>query len=820
MWHLERANRRLPVRWYSLLGVILVPILIAAGVLGATWNADARLRKVEAAVVNLDEAVTIKGQIVPLGRQLTAALVDRQKEQNFTWVLADEKHAQDGLASGRFAAVVTIPKDFSAAATSFSANKADQTRQATITIAPSQITGIADSVLAQVIARSAVDTLNRTLTASYLENVYIGFNDTGKQLLTVSDAARQLADGSTKLSNGVGDAAKGTGDLAAGLNTLATKGTELKNGAGQISSGAHQLAGGLNTMKTKTAGLPGGTRQLSDGAAKYAAGVRQYAGGVIQVAAGSEKLAAGTKQYATGVNQYVDGTNQLLGGIGGLVAALPDLVSGLKSLATGANQVAGGADGLAAGATQLSNGVGAYRGAMGQIAQGKSGGQTIPCPAQLKATAGGCDGFYAGLAYAGGAAVQGSADLVTGASGLATGASQVAGGARGVASGAQTIVTGLGPLSQGGADKLPGAVSQLKTAGAKLKAGSAQVSSGTSALASGLRKLSGPADGKGGKDGNSKQIIAGAAGLASGAKKIADGMPALVSGIGQAAAGADKLATGANTYANGVGAYVNGVAAASSGASQLKSGLDQLGSGGKELASGAGKLADGLAKGAKQVPNYSESDRKTLSDAVSSPIQTDNLDRIVDPAVAWVSLLLVIALWLGALATYALVQAVRSDAVLSSASSTRLLLASLMPGLAIAAAQVVSVGAFGALVLGLPFAKAAAVVALLLVVGVVFVAVNHALTAWFRGAGRVASVVFAVVTAASALTYAAPGWLDAIRPFSPLSPALDAVRAVITDGPGLGGSLITLAGWLACSLAASAAATMRSRRATLATLPV
>ena len=75
-------------KWKILTALILLPVLVAGGFLWGTWNASDRLHKVEAAVVNLDEAVTIDGQIIPLGRQLSANLVDGERAENFTWVLA------------------------------------------------------------------------------------------------------------------------------------------------------------------------------------------------------------------------------------------------------------------------------------------------------------------------------------------------------------------------------------------------------------------------------------------------------------------------------------------------------------------------------------------------------------------------------------------------------------------------------------------------------------------------------------------------------------------------------------------------------------
>ena len=125
---LERAGGERRIGLWSVLGVILVPLVLAGGFLWATWDSDTRLGRVEAAVVNEDEPVTIDGQLVPLGRQLAGGLVDSDEDRNFSWVLTDGADATEGLASGRYAAVVRIPSDFSARATSFAENEAEQAR--------------------------------------------------------------------------------------------------------------------------------------------------------------------------------------------------------------------------------------------------------------------------------------------------------------------------------------------------------------------------------------------------------------------------------------------------------------------------------------------------------------------------------------------------------------------------------------------------------------------------------------------------------------------------------------------------------------------
>lgn len=118
--HIERARSRRPVTWLTLIGVLLLPVLIGGILVAALYNPAERLDNMNAAIVNQDEPVTIDDQLVPLGRQLTAGLVEGSDEiaSNLNWTLSNPDDAAAGLADGTYQAVVTIPENFSAAATS------------------------------------------------------------------------------------------------------------------------------------------------------------------------------------------------------------------------------------------------------------------------------------------------------------------------------------------------------------------------------------------------------------------------------------------------------------------------------------------------------------------------------------------------------------------------------------------------------------------------------------------------------------------------------------------------------------------------------
>ena len=93
--HIERARTRRPITWLTLIGVLLLPVLIGGILVAALYNPAERLDNMSAAIVNEDEPVTIDDQLVPLGRQLTAGLVEGSDEiaSNLDWTISNADDA-------------------------------------------------------------------------------------------------------------------------------------------------------------------------------------------------------------------------------------------------------------------------------------------------------------------------------------------------------------------------------------------------------------------------------------------------------------------------------------------------------------------------------------------------------------------------------------------------------------------------------------------------------------------------------------------------------------------------------------------------------
>jgi putative membrane protein len=716
-------------RLWTLLGLLLVPLVVAGGFLWATWDFDSRLERVEAAVVNKDEPVRLEGQLVPLGRQLAGGLVEGPDEENFRWTLTDDEDAADGLAAGRYAAVVTIPADFSARATSFSENDADTAERATMEVQTSDVSGIADPVVGRAVTAAATRVLNTELTEQYLNGIYLGFNTLNKQFGTLADGAEKLADGA--------------GDLSDGLSQTATGGRELASGLGQLDTGADQLATGASE-------LDAGVGQFSTGLGQLSTGVTRTANGADDLADGTDDLAAGARRLGRGADQLADGADDLAGGVGALRNGTTEQPGGTKAYAAGVRQFAGGLE-------QYSNQLAAYANQTdAQLAQ------IVPCPAELPEAS--CPVFYAGLRAGTSVGAQGLADR-GGQPGLLTSADQLADGAAGIDSGVGKLQTGATTYAKG--------VDTFATGVDGLATGAGRVAKGTDQLASGLDQL------------------------ATGARQSASGARALATGTSQLSTGAAQLADGTGQSADGAG--------------QLADGLTRLSTGSKGLADGTRKFADGIAEGRKEVPTYTESERDRLSGVVSAPVTVPASDGASYSDIATTTLLVVLALWLGGLAAFVVLRPVTPRVLASMKPSWRLAFEALGPAAVIGAVQAVVLSVVLQRLLDLSAGQTAALLPFAVLTAVTFAAVNQALVAALGGLGRFLSVLAAVVVTAGALTAAAPALFGTAAPYLPLTPALQGVRALVSDGGGVGPAIGVLVGWLLLGISVSVLSVARRR---------
>ena len=379
---LESATGTRRVRWYSALALVLAPLLLASIVLVAVANANERLSDVSAAIVNNDDGAEIDGQTVPLGRQLSAGLVEGSDNEagigNYNWVLTDAEDAEEGLAAGRYAAVVTIPEDFSAKATSFS--DAATAESAVVNVETSEKARIADGAIGNYITSTAAEVFGASLSEGFIDGILVGFNTLNEQLGTAADGAVELADGTTQLADGLDQLADGTQASADGSQELSTGVSAYMSGVSKLASGLKQLSSGTKKLPAQVSGIATGMRGVADGVGGISqlaqaqpdmtlaeldaflvsngSSLAQLAGGADQLATGTSQLASGLKKITGGISASASGADQLASNGSALTNGVGQLADGLDQLAAGTEQSASGAQKLADGTTELADGLG------------------------------------------------------------------------------------------------------------------------------------------------------------------------------------------------------------------------------------------------------------------------------------------------------------------------------------------------------------------------------------------------------------------------------------------------------------------------------
>ena len=463
--------------------------------------------------------------------------------------------------------------------------------------------------------------------------------------------------------------------------------------------------------------------------------------------------------------------------------------------------------------------------------------------------------------------------LADGANGLASGMQQAATGMTAVDSGAQQLSGGMQQLAQS-TPPIVQAASGLSTA-AGVTSGAAQLlSDGTSALATtqhdaqqkqigldaGIAALQAdlpslsPAQAAARLDALKTQSAAVATDGASVGDSLniaAVGAGAVNVGAGIVSQGTAALAAGLPELSKAIDGAADGAAQLASGTSQLSTGSTQLASGAGTLASGAGALATGLGDAATAVPSYTAAEQKKLSTVVGAPVTTivTHSGMVADAAAAAgsraagsgssaaagsqasavdstgaptafgaiASVMVPLALWVGAFALYLVLSPFDPRALGTAASTWRIARQTLVPSIALGGIQAIIV-LLGLGMLGVNPAHRAASALFVLLLSVAFVCVHNGLISLFGRAGRMLSLAFISlqVVAAGVLVPAAfsPSWFAAISSVLPLSAAVQGMQTLLMDqdaGAAIGATVMLLA-TAAVGVALTGIAVSRARR--------
>lgn len=451
--------------WMKTTALVLAPLLMAGLLMWGLWDPSSRLPQITAAVVNNDKGATVDGENVPYGRELANELITNGPG-GITWELTDTAGATAGTDDGTYAAVVTIPEDFSdrAMSTVTTPTRAEQAR-IDVALAPTNRPG--DDLILQTVNDAAVAAFNRSNAKLHLDNVYIAFGDIHHQLTDASTGASQLADGAGQSATGAGELATGAGELSTGASQLSTGASDLKTGTGELSTGAATLLEGLQQLSTGATTAKDGAISLADGASTLATGSSDLHTNLVDLTGGVDLAATSTAGAATQLDQLAPVLAQLQGLESCDFTTDPECVT---QLLTALEQLPD-EDALTQFATNIYTANAALN---GDPANG------VPT--------GAAEGLHL--------ATDGAKDVTDGASTLSTGATDLTAGLTDLETGAQSAVTGATELNTGasqvatGANDLASGASELNTGAGDLSTGAGDLAEGTQQVADGAAELS------------------------------------------------------------------------------------------------------------------------------------------------------------------------------------------------------------------------------------------------------------------------------------------------------------------------------------------
>lgn len=763
----ERINPGKHVTWRTVVGILLVPLAIGGLLVWGLWSPVDRLDTVKAAVVNNDKAVQVGGQSVMLGRQLVSGLVTGRTglEAADATAGAPVADVSGSTTAQNFTWVITDASDAAA-------GLADGSYTAAVTI-PEGFSAAATSTASADTAHQATIDVQVSPKSKVLDTV-------------VSDVVVQTA---TKTLN-TALTENYLKNIYVGFGTLGSKLGEAATGATSLADGQSKLAAGAKDLSTGTTSLASGVGQVASGTQSLSAGVGQLATGSSSLAGGVSSLASGATSLSGGVGQLSSGAKALSDGLGPLSTNLATASTGLTTLSGGATQLTDGLGKAAAGSEKLGD-------AAAKGAQAAAGADTAAktVAGNLAALAKACPAA-AGEAYC--AQVKALADGVGSTSSSPPSLLYLTGASAQAAAGVS------GGLTGGDAALVP-ALKQLASGGAQLSGGLTQASQGVGTISGYLT-----------------QSAQGASQLATGAASAATGAKQLAGGASSAATGASQLASGAASASSGSQQLAQGATSAADGATKLADGATSLASGAEQAGTGTSQLADGLHQAAGGVPGYPKDQSASLAKVVATPVVTSSGGETASGigagfgfGYAQTALFAIVALWAGALAAYLILRPFPSRSALTTESSLRLAVTSYLPGLAIGVAEgVIATIALG-LSLDLSFAQWAGTLAVTVVAGAAFMALNQGLAAMFGGFGRLVSLFIAVVGLAAGLISTVPGVLTTIDGYLPISSAVAGLQLVAHDSFALGGTLFALVLWLLLGIGLSLAAVARLRFAPL-----
>ena len=242
----------------SMAVISFIPIMYSGFFLGSIWDPYGQVKNLPVAFVNEDKGAQLNGQTVNIGQSVEQKL---KSNHDLGWEFVNKQQADDGVNSGHFYAVVTVPTDFSAKAASITAA---QPQQAVIRYTTTPAKNYIGSLVSNQAAEKVKTSVAEQITQAYAKGVLENIGKLGDGLETAAGGAATLHGGLTQLQAGAQTYAGGVKQLAVNQRMMANGLARLGDGSRQLQAGLGQLSNGLPS-ESQVAQLTNGMKQLQAG---------------------------------------------------------------------------------------------------------------------------------------------------------------------------------------------------------------------------------------------------------------------------------------------------------------------------------------------------------------------------------------------------------------------------------------------------------------------------------------------------------------------------------------------------------------------------
>lgn len=245
----------------SMAVISFIPILYSGFFLGSIWDPYGQTKNLPVAFVNEDKGASLNGKSLNVGESVEKKLKDNH---DLGWEFVSKQQADEGVNSGHFYAVVTIPSDFSQKVSSITKS---EPQQAVINFTTTPAKNYIGSLVSNQAAAKVKSSVSEQITQAYAKGILENLDKLGLGLETAANGASTLHDGLGRLQSG-------TQTYVGGVKQLAVNQQSLAGGLAQLSDGSRKLQAGLGQLSNN---LPTESQlsQLSDGMKQLQSGINQ-----------------------------------------------------------------------------------------------------------------------------------------------------------------------------------------------------------------------------------------------------------------------------------------------------------------------------------------------------------------------------------------------------------------------------------------------------------------------------------------------------------------------------------------------------------------